>query len=63
MQRSAFLAKYSAGLDGPGFVDAVLATIQDDLGVSLTSQRAALISQYNSGGRGAVMYRLADDMR
>ena len=29
--------------------------------VDLTSQRAALITLFNSGGRGAVMYRLADD--
>jgi hypothetical protein len=29
--------------------------------VDLTSQRAALITLFNSGGRGAVMYRLAND--
>jgi hypothetical protein len=47
--------------DGPAFVDAVLGTINSDLGADLTSQRAALINLFNSGGRGAVLYRLADD--
>ncbi len=61
VQRPEFLAKYPTSLDGPGFVDAVLATINNDIGVDLTSQRAALITLFNSGGRGAVMYRLADD--
>jgi hypothetical protein len=61
VQRNEFKNKYSVGLDGPGFVDAVLATIKNELGVDLTSQRATLINLFNSGGRGAVMYRLADD--
>jgi photosystem II stability/assembly factor-like uncharacterized protein len=64
-QRPQFLAKYPVGLDGPGFVDSVLATIKTDIGVDLTSQRQALIDLFNqaggNGGRGAVMYRLADD--
>jgi len=62
--RPEFLAKYPASLDGPGFVDAILATIMSDLGVNLSSQRAALISLFNQGGqggRGAVLYRLSDD--
>jgi hypothetical protein len=61
VQRSAFLTKYPANLDGPGFVDAILATINTDIGVDLTSQRAALITLFNQGGRVAVLYRLADD--
>ncbi len=61
VHRSEFLAKYPANLDGPAFVDAVLATIQNDIGVNLTSQRAALITLFNSDGRGAVIFRLADD--
>jgi len=65
VQRPEFVAKYPASLDGPGFVDAVLATIMTDLGVNLSSQRAALITLFNQGGgqggRGAVLYRLADD--
>jgi hypothetical protein len=60
-QRSEFLTKYPASQDGPTFVDAVLATIKNELGVDLTSQRTALINLFNSGGRGAVLYRLADD--
>jgi len=62
VQRPAFVAKYPASLaTAEQFVDAVLATIQNDIHVDLTSQRAALITLYNSGGRGAVIYRLADD--
>jgi hypothetical protein len=61
VQRAEFLSKYAASLDGPSFVDAVLATIKSDTGVDLSSQRSALIDLFNSGGRGAVMYRLADD--
>jgi cytochrome c peroxidase len=60
-QRQAFLAKYPNTLTGAQFVDALLSTLQTDLGVNLTSQRDILISQFNSGGRGAVLYRLADD--
>jgi photosystem II stability/assembly factor-like uncharacterized protein len=61
VQRSEFLARYPANLGGPGFVDAVLATIKNDLGADLTSQRQALIDLFNASGRGAVMYRLVDD--
>jgi uncharacterized repeat protein (TIGR01451 family) len=61
VQRPAFALKYPASLDGPGYVDALLATIHNDLGADLTVQRSALITLYGSGGRGAVLYRLADD--
>jgi hypothetical protein len=61
VQRPEFLARYPGGLDGPGFVDAILNTIRNDSGADLTSQRTALIDLFNSGGRGAVLYRLADD--
>lgn len=61
VQSAEFLTKYPASLDGPGFVDAVLMTIRSDIGADIASQRAALINLLNSGGRGAVMYRLADD--
>jgi uncharacterized delta-60 repeat protein len=65
-QRTEFLTKYPANLDGPAFIDAVLATIKNDLGVDLGSQRAALLTLFNdaggsSAGRGAVMYHVADD--
>jgi hypothetical protein len=62
--RAPFMAKYPAGLaTADQFVDAVLATVQGDLQVDLSSQRQALINLYNgpNGGRGAVMYRLADE--
>jgi hypothetical protein len=59
--RPEFLLRYPSGLDGPAFVDAMLATIQNDIGVNLSSQRNGLIALFNSGGRGAVLYRLADD--
>jgi len=66
VKRAEFLTKYPANLDGPGFVDAVLATIKNDLGADLASRRQALIDLFNQAGggdagRGAVMYRLADD--
>jgi subtilisin family serine protease len=68
VQRTDFLNKYPASLaTADQFVDAVLAAIKNDIkdqngnAVDLTSQRSALITLYNSGGRGAVMYRLADD--
>jgi hypothetical protein len=62
VQRPEFLTKYPASLSTAAqFVDALLATIQSDLGVDLSSQRSALITLFNSGGRGAVLYRLADD--
>jgi hypothetical protein len=52
------MTKYPSGLMLPQFVDAVLMTIQNDIGVNLNSQRNALIGL---GSRGAVMYRLAND--
>jgi protocatechuate 3,4-dioxygenase beta subunit len=61
VQRPEFISKYPANLDGPAFVDAMLGTIMNDLGVNLSSQRAALIDLFNQGGRGKVLYRLADD--
>jgi Tol biopolymer transport system component/N-acetylneuraminic acid mutarotase len=63
VQRIEFLNKYPASLaTADQFVDAVLATLQTDLGVNLSGQRANLINVYNTqGGRSAVMYRLSDD--
>ncbi|MCU1266602.1 MAG: hypothetical protein JWM21_2920 [Acidobacteria bacterium] len=61
VQRPEFLSRYPSTLDGPGFVDALLLTIRNDLGVDLTAQRNALVTLFNSGGRQAVLYRLADD--
>jgi hypothetical protein len=56
--RSAFTTKYPANLPLDQFVDAVLATINNELGVNLNAQRTALIAL---GSRGAVIYRLADE--
>ncbi len=63
VSRVEFATKYPASLaTATQFVDAILATLQTDMGVNLSSQRANLINLYNTqGGRGAVMYRLADD--
>jgi hypothetical protein len=62
VQRQEFLNKYPTSLaTAAQFVDAVLATVQNNLGVNLTSERTNLINLFNQGGRGAVMYRLADD--
>ncbi|HVH70218.1 MAG TPA: DUF4214 domain-containing protein, partial [Candidatus Dormibacteraeota bacterium] len=61
VQRPEFLAKYPANLTGSQFVSAVLQTIRDADGVDLSSQAGALNMLFNSGGRGAVVYRLADD--
>jgi hypothetical protein len=60
VQRPAFIDKYGTA-SNTGFVDAILGTLRNDLGVDLTSQRAALISLFNQSGRGPVLYRLADD--
>jgi hypothetical protein len=59
--RTAFTNKYPSTQDGPTFIAAVLNTIKNDIGVDLTGQQAALLTLFNSGGRAAVMYRLADD--
>jgi len=60
-QRPEFVSRYPLALTGPQFVDALLATIQTASGANLTSQRDALITLFNQGGRGMVLYRLADD--
>ena len=61
VQRPEFLAKYPASLSGPQFIAAVVQNIQSADGVDLSSQTSALTTLFNAGGRGAVLYRLADD--
>lgn len=61
VQRAEFLAKYSAALTDAQFVDALLAGIKTDSGADLTSQRDALITLSSQSGRGAVLYRLANE--
>ena len=61
VQRPEFLTKYPANLDGAQFIAALLQNIQATDGTDLTAQTAGLLTLFNSGGRGAVLYRLADD--
>jgi len=56
--RTEFINKYPANLTLSQFVDAIVATIQNDTGADLNSQKTAL---NNLGSRAAVVYRLADD--
>ena len=58
VQRAEFINKYPANLSLGQFVDAVLATIRNDIGPDLNSQKTALVGL---GSRAAVIYRLADD--
>jgi hypothetical protein len=59
--RPEFTARYPVSQTAEQFVDSLLGNIQAASGANLTSQRAALISLHNSGGRGAVLFRLAED--
>ncbi|MEO8436648.1 MAG: CHRD domain-containing protein, partial [Pyrinomonadaceae bacterium] len=63
VQRPEFVTKYPLSLaTGAQFVDAVLATIQSASGVTLAmADRDALITHFNNGGRGLVMFHLAND--
>jgi choice-of-anchor B domain-containing protein len=62
VQRAEFLQKYPATLTPEQFVDALLQTVQQATGVNLTSQRAALINEYQTnGGRARVVRLVADD--
>ncbi|MDX6611148.1 MAG: fibronectin-binding autotransporter adhesin [Blastocatellia bacterium] len=62
VQRPEFITRYPLSLSTAGqFVDAVLATIRNDSGAELVSQRDTLIGHFNTGGRGLVMFHLAND--
>jgi hypothetical protein len=62
VQRPEFVTKYPLSLATAGqFVDGVLATIRNDSGAELVSQRDTLIGHFNTGGRGLVMFHLAND--
>ena len=56
-----FNTRYPDSLDGPSFVTALLNTIKNDSGANLQDQYDLLLRVFNEGGRGAVLYRLADD--
>ena len=60
-QRSEFVARYPVSQTAEQFVDALISNIQAASGANLTGQRANLIGLFNSGGRGAVLFRLAED--
>jgi hypothetical protein len=49
-QRADFLAKYPAGLDAAGFVDALIANIKATDGVDLASRRTDLIGAITAAG-------------
>jgi hypothetical protein len=59
--RPEFITRYPINSTAAQFADALLGTIQTASGVSLASQRDSLITLFNESGRGAVLYRLADD--
>jgi hypothetical protein len=61
VSRPEFTSKYPASLDGAQFIAAILATIQASDNVDLSGQTATLMNEFNTGGRGRVLYRLADD--
>ncbi|MEO8434722.1 MAG: Calx-beta domain-containing protein, partial [Pyrinomonadaceae bacterium] len=63
VQRQEFINRYPLSLSGGvQFVDAVLLTIQNASGVTLpVDARNALITNFGNGGRGSVMFHLAND--
>ncbi len=62
VQRPEFVARYPLSLStGSQFVNAVLATIQTASGANLSSEIPILINHFNTGGRGRVMFHLAND--
>lgn len=66
VQRTEFLQRYQNNSTAESFVDALLETMRGAAGVDLSSERANLISKYNSGGsqvqsRALVVRDLADN--
>ncbi|HEY6119249.1 MAG TPA: DUF4214 domain-containing protein [Pyrinomonadaceae bacterium] len=49
VQRTEFVSRYNAATTAATFVDALIATIQQNSGVDLGGQRQALIDKYNTG--------------
>ena len=60
-QRSEFRQRYPLTQTAAQFVDALIANIQAASGANLTAQRDALITLHGTGGRGAALFRLAED--
>jgi hypothetical protein len=50
VQRTEFTQKYQASTTADSFVNALIQTIRASSGVDLSSQRAALVNTYNTGG-------------
>jgi hypothetical protein len=61
VQRAAFVQKYPTTLGRDAFVDAVIASVLQTSGVDLASQRSALLGQFDSGGRAAVISAVAEN--
>ncbi|HKZ79804.1 MAG TPA: PA domain-containing protein [Pyrinomonadaceae bacterium] len=61
VQRPEFLSRYQPSLSGSDFVNALVTSISSSRGVDLTSQIATLNTLYAQGGRGLVMFHLAND--
>lgn len=61
-QRTEFTSRYPLTLNGPDFVDAILATVQQGAGVTFTpSERQQFINDVNIGGRGLMLKNLGDN--
>jgi hypothetical protein len=61
VERAAFVQKYPKGLTGTQFIDALLQTVHNSSGVDLTSERAALINDYNANQSRARIVRMVAD--
>jgi hypothetical protein len=62
VQRPEFVAKYPASQTGTQFIDALLSTVQQNSGVNLSSQRSALIDDYNANSsRSRIVRTVVDD--
>lgn len=61
VQRAAFVQQYQNATTRDTFVDAVINTVLLTSGVNLAGQRSALLTQYDSGGRAAVISAIAED--
>jgi hypothetical protein len=62
VQRDAFLSLYPRSLTADGFVDALLASINQNSGVNLSAQRSSLLGLYDGtdNGRAAILRQIAD---
>jgi hypothetical protein len=47
VERTGFLSRYPGSLDGPTFINALLATVQQNSGVDLSGQRTSLTEEFN----------------